>query len=192
MEKQNERTRKFAEKAAAESSAREYELFGAAERTAKFTAYLEKVVTHAKIDYLRHMEKLNGREELAEDMSNVVEHGELPSMSDVFLFEAVRAVTLEQIATGEDLYAAILTLSPLEKEVLFHTYVEDMPPKEAARLMGLSVVWVRQVKNRALDKLLLLYEPMINRHSRIHGHVDEDLRQFIYLRILVNLKYFRG
>ena len=113
----------------------------------------KKVVTHAKIDYLRHMEKLNGREELAEDMSNVVEHGELPSMSDDFLFEAVRAVTLEQIATGEDLYAAILTLSPLEKEVLFHTYVEDMPPKEAARLMGLSVVWVRQVKNRALDKL---------------------------------------
>ena len=39
------------------SSAREYELLGAAERTAKFTAYLEKVVTHAKIDYLRHMEK---------------------------------------------------------------------------------------------------------------------------------------
>lgn len=61
MEKQNERTREFAKKAAAESSAREYELFGAAERTAKFTAYLEKVVTHAKIDYLRHMEKLNGR-----------------------------------------------------------------------------------------------------------------------------------
>ena len=51
MEKQNERTPEFAEKAAAESSAREYELFGAAERTAKFTAYLEKVVTHAKIDY---------------------------------------------------------------------------------------------------------------------------------------------
>ena len=153
MEKQNERTRKFAEKAAAESSTREYELFSAAERTAKFTDYLEKVVTHAKIDYLRHMEKLNVREELAEDMSNIVEHGELPSMSDDFLFEAIRAVTLEQIATGEDLYAAILTLSPLEKEVLFHTYVEDMPPKEAAWLMGLSVVWVRQGKNRALDKL---------------------------------------
>ncbi|SCJ93303.1 Helix-turn-helix domain [uncultured Eubacterium sp.] len=44
----------------------------------------------------------------------------------------------------------------------------------------------------ALEKLLLLYQPMIDRHSRIHGHIDEDLRQFIYLRILVNLKYFRG
>jgi len=31
--------------------------------------------------------------------------------------------------------------------------VEDMPPKETAQLIGLSVVWVRQVKNRALDKL---------------------------------------
>lgn len=153
MEKKNERTRKYAEKAAAPPPARKDELFSVAERTAKFTAYLEKVITHAKIDYLRYMEKLNGREELAEDMSNIVEHGELPSMSDDFLFEAIRAVTLEQIATGDDLYAAILTLSPLEKEVLFHTYVEDMPPKEAAQLMGLSVVWVRQVKNRALDKL---------------------------------------
>lgn len=54
MKKLNERTREFAEKAAAESSAPEYELFGAAERTAKFTGYLEKVVTHAKIDYLQH------------------------------------------------------------------------------------------------------------------------------------------
>ena len=62
MEKKNERTRKFAEKAATPPPAHEYELFGAAERTAKFTAYLEKVVTHAKIDYLRPMEKLNGRE----------------------------------------------------------------------------------------------------------------------------------
>lgn len=44
----------------------------------------------------------------------------------------------------------------------------------------------------ALEKLMLLYQPMIDRHSRIHGRIDEDLRQFIYLRILVNLKYFRG
>lgn len=34
-------------------------------------------------------------------MSNVVEHGELSSMYDDFLLEAVRAVTLEQIATEQ-------------------------------------------------------------------------------------------
>ena len=44
----------------------------------------------------------------------------------------------------------------------------------------------------AFEKLLLLYQPMIDRHSQIHGRIDEDLRQFIYLRIRVNLKYFRG
>ena len=50
VEKQNQRARKFAAKDAAESSVREYELFGAVERTAKVRGYLEKVVTHAKID----------------------------------------------------------------------------------------------------------------------------------------------
>ena len=36
----------------------------------------------------------------------------------------------------------------------------------------------------ALEKLLLLYQPMIDRHSRIHGRIDEDLRQFIYLSLI--------
>ena len=107
----------FTEKATAESSAHGYELFGTAERTAKFTAYLEKVVTHVKIDYLRHMEKLNGREELAEDMSNVVEHGELSSRYDDFLLEAVRAVRLEQIAT-EQMPPGYPPASNLQKNII--------------------------------------------------------------------------
>ena len=70
-----------------------------------------------KIDYLRHMEKLNGREELAEDMSNVVEHGELSSMYDDFLLEAVRAVTLEQIAS-EQMPPGSPPASNLQKNVI--------------------------------------------------------------------------
>jgi DNA-directed RNA polymerase specialized sigma24 family protein len=44
----------------------------------------------------------------------------------------------------------------------------------------------------AIEQLLLLYEPLIKRHSRIDGKADEDLQQFILLRILINLKFFHG
>jgi hypothetical protein len=42
----------------------------------------------------------------------------------------------------------------------------------------------------AIERLLLLYKPLIERNSRIGGLIDEDLQQFIILRILINLKNF--
>ena len=50
----------------------------------------------------------------------------------------------------------------------------------------------QQGDSTAIEQLLLLYEPLINRYSRIHGSIDEDLRQFIVLRILISLKFFQG
>ncbi len=48
----------------------------------------------------------------------------------------------------------------------------------------------RQGDRKAIEQLLLLYEPLIGRYSRINEKVDEDLRQFISLRILISLKNF--
>jgi glutaredoxin 2 len=48
----------------------------------------------------------------------------------------------------------------------------------------------QQGEQAAIERLLLLYKPLIERHSSVNGHIDEDLQQFIILRILINLKNF--
>lgn len=45
---------------------------------------------------------------------------------------------------------------------------------------------------QALEDMLLLVEPIINRNSVIKGRIDEDLRQQIILRILVEQKKWKG
>ncbi|WP_147539306.1 helix-turn-helix domain-containing protein [Anaerotruncus rubiinfantis] len=44
--------------------------------------------------------------------------------------------------------------------------------------------------NRAIEQLLFIYKPLIDRNSYVHGRFDEDLRQFILLRFLVAIKVF--
>lgn len=43
----------------------------------------------------------------------------------------------------------------------------------------------------ALEAILLLYMPLINRHSRIDGELDEDLRQYILLHIVTKIGEFK-
>lgn len=43
---------------------------------------------------------------------------------------------------------------------------------------------------RALEEILALYMPMINRGSLISGKVDEDLKQLIMIRIAFNIRKF--
>ena len=38
--------------------------------------------------------------------------------------------------------------------------------------------------------ILAQYMPLINRHSKVKGKIDEDLRQYIILRILKSLANF--
>lgn len=42
----------------------------------------------------------------------------------------------------------------------------------------------------ALEKILDLYAPMINRHSVINGVLDEDCRQYILIHIALNISKF--
>lgn len=42
----------------------------------------------------------------------------------------------------------------------------------------------------ALETLLKLYEPLINKHCYINGKLDEDLRQYILIHIALNIGQF--
>ena len=41
-----------------------------------------------------------------------------------------------------------------------------------------------------LEGILKLYEPLINKHSHIDGIYDEDLHQYILIRIALNISKF--
>ena len=42
----------------------------------------------------------------------------------------------------------------------------------------------------ALEQLFLLYAPLIDKHSKIDGRIDEDLRQYLLIHIALNISKF--
>ena len=119
----------------------------------RFTNYIEKVVIHARIDYLRHQQFISKHEELTDEIQDTSGERLFVTQDDEVLIEALKVTTLEEVATGEKLFNAIRVLSFIEKEVLFHIFVEERTPKETAILMKISLSWALRIKKRALNKL---------------------------------------
>ena len=44
--------------------------------------------------------------------------------------------------------------------------------------------------HEALEKIFELYAPLIDKHSRIDGQIDEDLRQYLMIHIALNISKF--
>ena len=42
----------------------------------------------------------------------------------------------------------------------------------------------------AIEEILKIFEPLIDYHSKISGHIDEDCRQYILMRIAINISKF--
>lgn len=42
----------------------------------------------------------------------------------------------------------------------------------------------------ALGELFIMYAPMIRRYSMLNGREDEDLRQYIMIRVALNISKF--
>lgn len=43
----------------------------------------------------------------------------------------------------------------------------------------------------ALEKILILYEPLIRKHSYVNGRYDEDLHQYILIHIALTISKFK-
>ena len=61
-----------------------------------------------------------------------------------------------------------------------------MAPREFRELL------IRAVSggHAAVEEILLLYMPLINRYSVIDGRLDEDCRQYILIHIALNIGKF--
>jgi len=42
----------------------------------------------------------------------------------------------------------------------------------------------------AIEEILAIYAPLIDHHSKIDGYIDEDCRQYILMRIAINISKF--
>ncbi|MEY8389797.1 helix-turn-helix domain-containing protein [Lachnospiraceae bacterium] len=61
-----------------------------------------------------------------------------------------------------------------------------MKPEEFRRILEDAIMG----SHEALEKIFELYEPLINKYSRIGGKLDEDLRQYILIHIALNISKF--
>ena len=43
----------------------------------------------------------------------------------------------------------------------------------------------------AVEEIIEMYMPLINKYSRIDGEIDEDLKQSILLKVIMSLKKFK-
>ena len=108
----------------------------------RFTAYMELIVTHAGIDYVRRQafRKLEITLGLTVTNDNV-DFDEIPINNHEFDFEEKR------------LADAFFQLSHLRKRIITLLYVEGLSPQETAERLNCSVDYVYKQKHRALKKL---------------------------------------
>ena len=45
-------------------------------------------------------------------------------------------------------------------------------------------------EHEALEEILILYAPLIEKHCYVDGKLDEDLRQYIWMHIALNINKF--
>ena len=113
----------------------------------RFTAYMELIVTHAGIDYVRcqAFRKLEIALGLTVTNDNV-DFDEIPINSHEFDFD-------EFDFEEKRLADAFFQLSHLRKRIITLLYVEGLSPQETAERLNCSVDYVYKQKHRALKKL---------------------------------------
>lgn len=110
----------------------------------QFTAFLSKVVHHARCDYLRK-ERRNQARMVSQDTDNksMAENTADPKAQE----------RLERILERDLINRQIVRLTLRERQALLLVCVEEFTLKQAAQKMGVSVGRVEQLKNAALKKL---------------------------------------
>ena len=118
----------------------------------RFTAWLQKMVKRARIDYLR-MKRSQDREESLNDYSR--------TKNLTYEMKLIPAKDLEKGEYDferEDIAHAFSLLSITKRKVLLFLFVEELTPKEIAELLCCSEQSVSNLKRKALKKLKEILE----------------------------------
>lgn len=116
------------------------------ELIAQFTAFMEKVVTSAKIDYIRRQrhwkwEVLMDKPPTPQDMKPIPERWLSAVPGNEFYF------------AEERISKALSDLSALRRRILELSFIEELSAQEISEILGCSVKFVYNQKHAALKKL---------------------------------------
>lgn len=118
---------------------------------ARFTRYLDRVLRHARIDYLRQ------RFRTLEQPTNAVGDDRADEKATRAFDEAHEAAigpaTLPSLASSEPLHAALESLNLRERSILVCLYVRELTLEETACILDMSVAALYKARSRTMTKL---------------------------------------
>ena len=187
---------------------------GRDELRGRFTRWIVITAEHAQKNYLRAEKKQLQTVPLEEaDVAiadtALLSAGVTPDSFDFEeqrLAEAFRELPLMRRRILEMLFVEDLT--PSEIAAKLHCSVQHVYNQRSLAIKRLRERLIKERKNaryefrllleaavcgdrEALDSLLALYMPLINRLSSYAGNLDEDCRQYIMLHIVLHISEFR-
>lgn len=115
----------------------------------QFTGYIEKVVTHAKCNYIKSKKRIYENEELTDSIPDRIIHQ--CSQVDDFFSEDRKPETIENAFINSILYKAVQELTPIKKQLLFYLIFENIRINEIADHLNCSSRWVKRMKRQIFD-----------------------------------------
>lgn len=110
---------------------------------ARFIAYMNQVIYHARVDYLRKAKRT---------IENEIMLGKLPEVA-FYDDPTLESSSLSQLTSHSTLNNALASLSENEQIVLFFLICRQMSVSIAAERLGMSPGSLYRIKRRALQKL---------------------------------------
>lgn len=110
---------------------------------ARFITYMNRVILHARIDYLRKKKRINEKETMPEKMPEELYYNES-------IWEPAE---LSEVTAHPLVNAAFTRLTENEQMVLFHLICCHREVSEVAAIMKMASGSIYRIKRRALQKL---------------------------------------
>ncbi len=110
---------------------------------AMYIAYMDKVLSHARINYLRKLYRIQDHEVFPGDIPEVVDNEGI----------SLPAETLFQLAEDESMRRAMKSLKKVEAIVLFRVVCLEESTQEVAKDLGITDRSVRRIKSNSILKL---------------------------------------
>ena len=114
----------------------------------QFTAYVTQAIRHRRIDYIRKLERKNGKELSLSELEDF-----LPDEDD----------QVEKLLEYETLRRAMCQIREKEREIVLARVIEEKPFTEIAQEMGMTYKAVTQLHYRIMKRLKIYMEGVDNR-----------------------------
>lgn len=182
----------------------------------RFTVWLKIVVKRVKIDYIRRQKKryieVSIEEAAITNTLTYEQQFDINENSNKFIFEnsrisaAFNKLSSKRKEILEMLFVRNLTSDEIAKEwkcSLQYVYLLRSSALTKLRdILTRGNNWMEynfrcllesaiEGCQHSIERLLLLYRPLIDGNSYLHGKLDEDLRQYIIVHIIKKLPKFR-